>query len=144
MKFNVGDKVRIKSTRYIKEIISIEGNLYCVGRPNSLAKLYKEYELEPVKKDLTTLEVGDVVVEKNGYYHEVLAVVHRNGQKTVYVLIRKNKNGSKYDTIYTSTAQQLEDYGYIIKDQPTQSRTVEDILAELSDEDKEIIKGAMK
>jgi hypothetical protein len=75
--------------------------------------------LEPLKKTLTTLEVGDKVKGEYENYKEVLAVLNRNGWKTVYGLSGNWTVGESKDLIesaqhdlYFYTAHQLKKYSF--------------------------------
>ncbi len=65
-------------------------------------------------KTLETLEVGDRVYKEGGGWREVLAVLNRNGYKTVYSMSAYNDDKQAYGE---NTAWELKDYDYTIKEQ---------------------------
>jgi len=68
-------------------------------------------------KTLETLEVGDFVKNSYGNFRQVLAVLHRNGELTTYLLSRSDKDISHDDLKIagtTYTAFELAIHGYTI------------------------------
>lgn len=89
--FKVGDRVRTtKDCAPIKagEVYDVKnragGKLY-IGdfKKNSYCECSDSWQL--IEKTIETLEVGDWV-QKDDFYRYVLAVLHRNGEKTIYIL----------------------------------------------------------
>ena len=102
------------------------------------------YKIMPVEKTLETLEVGDLIQDKNKNYSRVL-IASGVGELRTYGLSFGNKeknsdNLKRYRV--TCTAFEFKEFGYTVVSET--ERTVDDVLSELSEEDKEILKKAMK
>lgn len=85
--------------------------------------LSKNYKIMPVEKTLETLEVGDWV-QKEDYYRYVLAVLHRNGEKTIYILSQACNQPDEKDprSKYTNvdiTAFELKKNNWTIYNSPS-------------------------
>lgn len=105
-------------------------------------RCFTESDLEEIEKTLNNLEIGDVVVDKAGDIRTVLSVLPSAPDNLIYVLSRCD-NEKKILGIFS--AHELEQAGYtIFSTPPTPKRTVDDVLAQLSEEDKEVVKNALK
>lgn len=134
-------KIRITTGRYDSymhyEILD-EQNHYL----NSCFGCFTESDLEEVEKTFNNLEIGDVVVDRDGDKRTVLSVLPSAPNNSIYVLSRTS-NQKYASAIYS--AHELEEGGYTILSTPsTPKKTVDDVLAQLSEEDKEIVKNALK
>ena len=96
--------------------------------------------IHDIKKDFDTLEVGDTVVDGE-VKQDILAVLQRNGKKTVYALTQTYKSDDNASRMWVSlfrTAYELKKYGYqILQDEENTDDevieiTAEDAIAELA------------
>jgi hypothetical protein len=103
MKYKIGDKVN--TPRGVGEIteLPINGATPCRIDYGNYSAWYAEHDLTPFKKDLTNLEVGDVV-ENDTYKRMVLGICGK-----VYLMSYHNDFENYYGNY---TAKELEKYGF--------------------------------
>lgn len=97
------------------------------------------YKIMPVEKTLETLEVGDWVKWVERCYRYVLAVIHRNGDRTVYVLSSPcnqpdEKDKASKQSCGLFTAFDLKEQCYTITNSPSPLTeiTAEDAINEIA------------
>lgn len=133
MKYKVGDRVKI-----IKSIGTCNQAFNHIGKTSVITEVRDRFgedcysleiddgvfnwfnrELELAEKTLETLEVGDRVsqVGSCGDILEVLAVIHRNSEKTVYAISDDIDDDEENEKIceYVFTAFDLKKRGYVVQ-----------------------------
>ena len=103
---------------------------------------FTESDLEEIEKTLNNLEIGDVVVDRYGDKRTILSVLPSAPDNSIYLL---SQCGYPEKVYAVFTAHELEKRGFTVENTPsTPKKTVDDVLAQLSEEDKEIVKNALK
>jgi hypothetical protein len=89
-------------------------------------------EIVNEEKTLETLEVGDTVIYDSCWKKDILAVLHRNGEKTVYVMseVYKDENDTrrkKIDATWTAYELELRDFSYPQPQEEMEEVTMEQV-----------------
>jgi len=140
MKYKEGQKVRCLSDN--KNNIA-PGTILTINNCFEDNKIYGfigvpyglyEHEIEPLTKTLETLEVGDRVFDENDEWREILAVIVRRGEKSVYLVSKMDNDLEAWDV---RTAHDLEEDNYKLKEEPeVKEMTVKEVSEALGYEVK--------
>lgn len=124
-----------KTGKLIYDILDSQNNIIC------WCGCFTESDLEEIEKTLNNLEIGDVVIYQ-GFKQTILSVHPSAPDNRIYDI---SPIDDQKQVLRTISAHSLETEGYtILSSPPTPKKTVDDVLAQLSEEDKEIVKNALK
>ena len=111
MKYNIGDTVRIKSTKEIDTIENVDmhqGALLPYLLKNR--RWIRDSEIEPIERSIEDIQEGDLIVDHEGYSRRILGVCGKAVFVTNPWREGEKENSSAFTVNYS--IQEIKNYGW--------------------------------